>query len=127
MGYKDTLIIINKILDELIEKNKKIPIVVEGEKDIKALLKLDIKGKILTLNKGVSLTNFCDNIANKYKEIIILTDWDKKGGYLCHTMKKNLQGRVKCDTYFREVLAKNSITKKVEGLPSWINSLYEKV
>jgi len=127
MDYNELLENIQKNLLELTEENKKIPIIVEGEKDIKALHKLGVTGLIITVNSGVSLIDFCDSIAKKYSDIIILTDWDRKGGFLCHTIKKNLEGRVKCNTYFREVFAKNSVIKTFEGLPSWIQTMKEKI
>jgi len=127
MDYKELIENIEKNLMELIEENKKIPIIVEGEKDIQALRKLGVTGLITTVNIGVSLIDFCDNIAKKYSDIIILTDWDRKGGFLCHTIKKNLEGRVRCNTYFREVFAKNSVIKTLEGLPSWIQTMKEKI
>jgi 5S rRNA maturation endonuclease (ribonuclease M5) len=58
MDYKKSLEIIENALLELKLDNKKIPIVVEGEKDIEALNKLDIKGTIIRLNSGFSLIHF---------------------------------------------------------------------
>ncbi|KYK29284.1 hypothetical protein AYK20_05655 [Thermoplasmatales archaeon SG8-52-1] len=127
MDYKKTLEDIQKALSELNEDNKKIPIIVEGEKDIEALRKLDINGTIVSLNKGISITDFCDHLADSYKEIIILTDWDRRGGYLCHAIKKNLEGRVNCNIYYRSTFAKNSMIRTVEGLPSWIETLKDKL
>ena len=127
MDYKKSIEDIQKVLLELREENSKIPIVVEGEKDIAALRKLDINGKIISLNSGNSLTDFCDQLALKYEEIIILTDWDRRGGYLCHTIVKNLEGRVKCNTYYREIFAKHSMIKTLEGLPTWIETMKEKI
>lgn len=127
MDYKKTLEDIQKALFELNEDNKKIPIIVEGEKDIEALRKLDIIGAIVSLNKGISITDFCDQLADSYKEIIILTDWDRRGGYLCHSIRKNLEGRVNCNIYYRSIFAKNSMIRTVEGLPSWIETLKEKL
>ena len=127
MDYKKTLEDIQKALSELNEDNKKIPIIVEGEKDIEALRKLDINGTIVSLNKGISITDFCDQLADSYKEIIILTDWDRRGGYLCHAIKKNLEGRVNCNIYYRSTFAKNSMIRTVEGLPSWIETLKDKL
>ena len=127
MDYKKSLENLKKALDELSEENKSIPVIVEGEKDIEALHKLDITGEIITVNVGMSLTDFCDHLSQKYKEIIILTDWDRRGGYLCHTIRKNLQGRVKCNTYYRKVFAKNAMIRTVEGLPSWIATMDKKI
>ena len=127
MDYERSFEDLEKAISELIEENKKIPIVVEGEKDIDALHKLGINGEIISLNTGVSLTDFCDMLASKYKEIIILTDWDRRGGFLGHTIKKNLEGRVRCNLQYRSIFAKNSMIRTIEGLPSWINTINEKL
>jgi 5S rRNA maturation endonuclease (ribonuclease M5) len=127
MDYKKSQEDLEKVLSELQEENKTIPIIVEGEKDIEALHKLGINGTIISVNTGISLTDFCDRLANLYKEIIILTDWDRRGGYLCHTIRRNLEGRVICNIYYRGFFAKNSMIKTIEGLPSWIETLKAKI
>ena len=50
MDYKKSLEEIEKALIELREENKKIPVIVEGEKDIEALKKLGLTGKIITFS-----------------------------------------------------------------------------
>jgi len=127
MDYEKTLEDIEKSISELREENKKVPIIVEGDKDAEALHKLGIDGEIIRFNTGLSISNFCDVIARKFKNIILLTDWDRKGGYLAFMIKKNLQSRVKCNTKYREIFAKNSMIRTVEGLPSWIKTLQKKV
>ena len=127
MNYEKSLENLKKALLDLIDENNSTPIIVEGDKDLRALHKLGVNGIIISVNSGMSLTDFCDMIAQDYKDIIILTDWDRKGGYLCHTIMKNLEGRVKCNTYYREVFAKNSMIRTVEGLPSWIETMKEKI
>lgn len=127
MDYKKSLEDVEKALFELQEENKSVPILVEGEKDIEALHKLGIEGKIISVNTGTSIINFCDKIAQEYNNIIILTDWDRKGGFLCHTIKKNLEGRVNCITKYREFFAKHTTIKTVEGLPSWIETIKNKL
>ena len=126
MDVKRSIEGLELVISDLIEENKRIPIIVEGEKDAEALRRLGIVGKIIVINRGVSLIVFSDNIARKYSEVIILTDWDRKGGFLCHTIKKNLEGRVYCNTYFREFFAKNSMVRTIEGLPSWLKTVKEK-
>jgi len=125
-NYKELFEDLEKVFAELIEKNKKIPIIVEGEKDKDALIKLGIIGEIITINKGMSLIDFCDWFAQSYTDVIILTDWDRKGGFIGHTIKKNLEGRVNCDLKYREFFAKNTTIKTVEGLPHWIKTMNEK-
>ena len=127
MDYKKSFDELEEALSELIEENKIIPIVVEGEKDISALKKLGVNGVIISINSGLSLTDFCDFLARDYKDIIILTDWDRRGGFLCHTIRKNLEGRVSCNLYYRQVFARNSMIRTVEGLPSWFETLKEKI
>jgi len=117
---------VQKALSELIEENKSIPIVVEGEKDVDALRRLGLTGEIITLNLGITLIDFCDKIAEKYNEIIILTDWDRKGGFLYHTVERNLEGRVKVNARYREVFSKNMMSRTLEGLPSWIDTMIKK-
>jgi 5S rRNA maturation endonuclease (ribonuclease M5) len=123
MDYKRSLEELEKTILELQEENKTVPIIVEGEKDTEALRKLGINGVVISVNTGISLIDFCDKIAQKYKHVILLTDWDRRGGYLCHTIKRNLEGRVDCNIHYREVFAKNSMIRTIEGLPSWIDTM----
>jgi 5S rRNA maturation endonuclease (ribonuclease M5) len=127
MDYKKSLEDLEVIILDLIEENKSIPIIVEGDKDIEALRRLGFIGSIISVNMGINLSTFCDRISNDFDSIIILTDWDRRGGHLCHTIKKNLEGRVKCNIKYRELLAKNTTIRTVEGLPSWISTIKEKI
>ena len=127
MDFKKSIEDLEKIIDELGEENRSIPIIVEGKKDIEALRKLDISGSIISVNAGLPLIDFCDKIAQEQTDIIILTDWDRKGGYLCRTIKKNLEGRVNCNTKYRELFAKNAMIRTLEGLPSWLETMKGKL
>jgi 5S rRNA maturation endonuclease (ribonuclease M5) len=127
MDYEKSLEDLEEALANLREENKTVPIIVEGDKDIEALRKLNITGEIIRFNVGLSIPDFCDMISQKYKNIILLTDWDKKGGYLCSTIKKNLESRVGCNTRYREIFAKRSMIRTLEGLPSWIETLRKKI
>jgi len=127
MDYKKSLENLEKLLLELKNENKKVPILVEGDKDIEALNRVEISGTIISVNAGMSLTDFCDWIADRYNKIIILTDWDRRGGQICHTIIKNLEGRVNCDTNYRKIIAKNSMIRTIEGLPSWIEKIKDKL
>lgn len=127
MDYEKILEDLEKAISDLIEENKTVPIIVEGNKDIEALKKLGITGEIISFNMGLSIPDFCDMIAQKYKHIILLTDWDKKGGYLCYTIKKNLESRVECNTKYREIFATKTMIRTIEGLPSWIKTFRKKL
>lgn len=102
---------IKKVIEELKLANKEIPIIVEGGKDEKALRKIGFEGKIIKLNKGKSIPIFCEEIAKSFKEVIILTDWDFKGGELSKLLKNCFKANsVKVDTKFRTKIS--SLCKK---------------
>jgi 5S rRNA maturation endonuclease (ribonuclease M5) len=127
MNQKQSLEELEQIIEELKEENKRIPIIVEGEKDIIALKKLGITGIIISVNQGKTIIDFCDWITEHYSEVIILTDWDRMGGRLCRTMMTNWEGRIKYNISFREAFAKHAVIRTVEGLPSWIETMKGKI
>lgn len=89
-------------VDNLIEENNDLPIIVEGKKDEIALRRLGAKGDILRLNRGMTLTEFCDFIIKKYKKVILLLDWDKKGNLLLNQIEAILKSNgIDCDVTFR--------------------------
>ena len=114
-------------LDELVEVNNTVPVIVEGVKDRRALRKLGLTGDIITINKGISLSDFADQVSERYDEVIILSDWDRRGGSLCRRLKELLKGRVVYDVRIRQRLSKFAMIKKVEGLPSWLETIYHRL
>ncbi len=70
---------LEKLIERVKEMNLHMPVVVEGKHDERALRNLGLKGEIILLNSGMDLVNFSDLIASKYREIILLLDWDSKG------------------------------------------------
>ena len=127
MDYEKSLEELEEAFAELRDENTTVPIIVEGEKDIAALRKLEVAGEIIRFNKGRSVSDFCDMIAHHYRKIILLTDWDRRGGRLCLQMKKHLENRVSCNTQYREVFAKRCPCRTVEGMPQWLETLRKKV
>ncbi len=113
-------------LDELVKLNNSIPVIVEGIKDRRALRKIGLTGEIILLNKGMSLADFSDWVSEQYHEVIILSDWDRRGGSLCRRLKELFKGRVKYDVDLRQRLSKYAMIKKVEGLPSWLETVYHR-
>ncbi len=118
---------LDELLTELREDNKSIPIIVEGEKDIAALRRLEMLGEIIRFNTGQSVSDFCDNIAEKHRKIILLTDWDWRGGRLGSSIKKNLENRVECNLGYRQMLAHLCTCRTVEGIPTWLETLRRKM
>lgn len=126
MDDLETLDELEALLNELQEENKTVPIIVEGEKDITALRKLEMTGEIIRFNKGQSVSDFCDTIAQKYQKIILLTDWDWRGGRLGLSIKKHLENRVECNISYRQLFARRCTCRTVEGIPSWLQTLRRK-
>jgi 5S rRNA maturation endonuclease (ribonuclease M5) len=118
---------LEEALSTLREENQTVPIIVEGDKDIAALRTLEVSGEIIRFNKGWSVSDFCDMIAQKYRRIILLTDWDRRGGRLCLQIKKNLENRVAIELTYRGVFARRCPCRTVEGMPTWLVTLRKKV
>ncbi len=112
------------ILEQYRTKNLSVPIVVEGKNDVSSLRSIEFKGPIIQVNSGESILNFSENLAEEYREIIILTDFDRKG----KTLKKMIQeylvsSGVKADTYLWEYFCKKSPIATVEELPSEVERI----
>ncbi len=127
MDSKAALEKLERAIEDLRERNKTIPIIVEGEKDVAALHSLDINGEILILHCGKDIATFCDDVALRYKEVIVLTDWDRKGWSLSHRIEDNLRGRTKCIMDYRIIFASNSMVKDMQSLPSFMRKLRKNV
>ncbi|HUS57002.1 MAG TPA: toprim domain-containing protein, partial [Thermoplasmata archaeon] len=78
---------IMKVLDELEELSSTMPVVVEGLKDVEALRRVGIERNVITLGRGSTLFTFCEEVSRSTKEVVVLTDWDRKGGRLARTLK----------------------------------------
>ena len=83
---------------------------------------------IVNINKNKNLKKIKNNNINKNKEkdreLIILTDLDKKGKQLYGKLKKDLcRNGYNIDHYFREFLQKNTKIRQIEGLPRYIERL----
>ena len=115
----------NKNIEELNEEINKFKktdklIIVEGKKDSIALKKLGFKN-IIELSKK-PLFQIIEDISNKNKECIILTDLDKKGKQLYGELNSGLcKYGVKVDNKFREFLQKNTRLSHIEGLFTYLN------
>ena len=117
---------LEKLLAELREKNQEVPVVVEGDNDIVALKTLELPGEVLKLNQGKPIFNLVEEWSQKYREMIILTDWDRKGGRLARILSEAFDANdMKYDMKFRKKLAflcKKEI-KDVQGLPKFMDNL----
>lgn len=119
---------LDKLLADMAEASLKIPIIVEGKRDTKALRALGIEGQILELNVGKGVVDFCEGVSREHRKVILLTDWDAKGGTLFRALANCLKSLdVKVDGDFRRELARLSKkgAKDVEGVPGFVLWLVE--
>ncbi len=106
MDYVEIHEDLERVLDDLIEKNRRAPIIVEGEYDRRALAALGVLGDIRVLNRGNSVLALCESIARTHREAIILTDWDVRGGRIARHLRDALTANgVRFDDELRARLA----------------------
>ena len=104
---ENTLEVINRLKDE------EGVILVEGQNDIESLISLGINARII----AVSQYNIFDVIESiSEKEVIVLTDFDKKGTLLFKRYVKELQssGKKVIVIYYREL--KKYLKKYITGI-----------
>ena len=117
-------------------KDSEKAIIVEGPYDKKALENIGITNRIIVINVGKGLfervekaveiveksTEELEKRKDK-KEIIILTDFDKKGKELYGKLKKDLvKHGIKIDNEFREWLRRRTKISHIEGLDSYVEN-----
>jgi len=84
-----------EMLEELILKLQALSdigaiIVVEGRRDVDSLRSLGIKGDI-KLSSQQPLLDFTELLSRSGKDIVLLTDWDRKGGIVARKIIDYLQ------------------------------------
>lgn len=116
---------LREVMEALYEANKKVPVLVEGRKDAKALRALGLIGEIITLHSGNNLYEFCEDILDRFDKVILLMDWDDKGESLIKTLKTHLNGAGEGYSGFRDllkILCRKDI-KDIESIPKLIETL----
>ncbi|MDA8083182.1 MAG: hypothetical protein M0024_05950 [Nitrospiraceae bacterium] len=116
---------LREVIGALIEVNKVVPAIVEGKRDAGALKKLGLTGDIITLHRGLSLYDFCEEVAENFPKVILLTDWDEKGEMLHHSLSDHLKGHFEDYTVFRgmlKILCQKDI-RDIEGIPKLLGRL----
>lgn len=102
---------LKKLVQDLIQLNNEAPVVVEGRKDERALRAIGLTGTVLRLNKGISVFRTCENISKEHGKVILLTDWDRRGGQLSRKLREGLEANgVQYDENIRAKMA--TLTKK---------------
>jgi len=131
-GFERKLERINCLIEKLkSESSSGVLVVVEGEKDARALRAIGIKSEILTIKShGRNLTDVVDEISSAGdREIILLMDFDRRGREITERLTKILGGmKVKLNlNFWREFSSLlNNDLKDVEGLAKYIETLSRK-
>ena len=119
---------LQRVLEDLAEKNRRAPIIVEGEYDKRSLRALGVSGDIRLINQGSSIFALCESIAAGHREAIILTDWDVRGGRLARQLREGLSANgVRYDEDLRARLTRlcrKDITD-VESLHAFVERVAE--
>lgn len=111
-----------ELLQELVEANEDAAVLVEGRRDQAALKELGLAGEILVYNQGETMADFAEGLRPR-KQIIVLFDWDRKGGQLARLFQQKIAGGVRLDLEFRRRLARLSLVRCVEDLPSALRTI----
>ena len=97
-------------------------VVVEGERDARSLNRLGLNGPIARVHQGRPLSHLAHELGEGRERVILLTDWDGRGGLLARRLKGFLEaGHARVDLDFRRRLAvvlRGEIVH-VEGLAGW--------
>ncbi len=107
------------------EVNKRIPVIVEGKKDVAALRRLGLEGEIISLHSGKGLYEFSELIQERFDEVILLMDWDDPGEGLMKVLGEYLSGLWERFSPFREMLIRlsNNEVFEVESIPRLMERL----
>jgi 5S rRNA maturation endonuclease (ribonuclease M5) len=89
--YRRRLELIEELLEELLCFSTAGNIIlVEGQRDMASLRELGIKGRIELVTRH-PLAEICEKVAATEKEVVILTDWDRRGVILENKLSDNLE------------------------------------
>lgn len=96
-------------------------LLVEGEKDRTSVRRLGVRGEVVLVHHGASLSELSEKVARTRQSVTILTDWDTEGGHLAQRLKELLRGAPRIDFETRRrlgILLRGEVTH-VEGLFRW--------
>lgn len=95
-------------------------IVVEGRKDVESLLSLGINGEIWQVSQQ-PLLEFTEKLSKSEKKIILLTDWDERGGIIAKKIITHLMDfGITPDTDIRKRISR-LVRKRIKDIESLNN------
>ena len=123
---------LNELLTKLSEEAARgVPLLVEGNSDIEALMALGVEGCFVAVKaSGKPMPDVALDVRELADEAIILTDFDREGReraleLACELERLGVKANL---TYWKNLMALvSSFTKDVEGLPSFVETLMRKL
>ena len=113
-----------EVIEELKIEAEEKPIIVEGKKDMESLVKLGVEGTFIIIAK-TPVYLIADELVRKgIKEVILLTDFDRRGKMLAKAIVEEFRHRgIKVNTKIRHeiFIYTNSGIRDIESLFSYIN------
>ncbi|MCL5782905.1 MAG: hypothetical protein M1476_03230 [Candidatus Thermoplasmatota archaeon] len=107
-----------KVLEKYRVKNASVPIIVEGKNDLQCLREIGFPGEIIIINSGNGLVSFSEKLSQIHREVILLTDFDRKGVELKNSLRAYMHGSgCTVDTYLWEIIRRYVPVRTVEELP----------
>ena len=92
-------------------------IIVEGVRDERSLRDLGVSGTVVRASRRAAL-EVAEEAARDYREIVILTDWDRAGEELARKLELHLQGTgARVDAETRERL-KRMVRREIKDVES---------
>jgi 5S rRNA maturation endonuclease (ribonuclease M5) len=102
-------------------------VIVEGRRDLQALRALGLPGPVIMASRRPAL-ELAEEAARSYSQIILLTDWDRKGDEMCKTIELHLRSvGSRPDREIRSRLGKlvKKEIKEVESLSRYTEKMRE--
>jgi 5S rRNA maturation endonuclease (ribonuclease M5) len=119
---------LEELISALVEASDRgAAIIVEGRRDQESLRALGVQGQVIMASQKPALI-LAEDAAKKFQEIIVLTDWDKKGEEMALQIKKYLCcSGSRCDVEIRSRLRRlvKKEIKDVESLSRYVERMRE--
>ncbi len=128
---KDRLEKVQQVIAKLVETARGKPVIVEGQKDAKALGELGVDGTVLTLKTGgKSFFDFVQKIEElNPNEVILLLDYDRRGNEGTKRLQQELE-RLKIKVNVRFWIEIHALVghevQCIESLPAYLATLQQK-
>jgi 5S rRNA maturation endonuclease (ribonuclease M5) len=122
---------VQQVIAKLIETAKDNPVIVEGQKDAKALVELGVDGTVLTLKTGgKSFFDFIQHVEElNPNEVILLLDYDRRGNEGTKRLQQELE-RLKIKANVRFWIELHALVghevQCIESLPAYLATLEQK-